>query len=112
VLRETCDRVLEDEAVSAEKRRLRAVALGIIGQAYMDVRPDSGDDALEDAEAEYVRVETKTSRARADGAGAPRACAMHSGVTVCSSLCTHSDVRIPARNCCNILCRACQRARS
>jgi hypothetical protein len=62
--------VLEDPAVGVEKRRLRAVALGIVGQAYLDVRKEPGDDGDDEPEAEYVRVETKASRARAEGAAA------------------------------------------
>lgn len=60
VLRETCDKVLEDPTVSRDKAHLRAVALQILGEAFMAARKDdvSSDDG------EYVRVETKSSRAR------------------------------------------------
>ena len=61
VLRETCDRVLEDPSVPRTKAQLRAVAMQILGEAYMNVRKDA-DEAKE--EAEYVRVETKSSRQR------------------------------------------------
>ena len=61
VLRETCDRVLEDPTVPRTKAQLRAVAMQILGEAYMNVRKDA-DEAKE--EAEYVRVETKSSRQR------------------------------------------------
>ncbi|KAF7416223.1 hypothetical protein PC9H_002488 [Pleurotus ostreatus] len=60
VLRETCDRVLSDPSVPREKLQLRAVALQLLGEAYMAVKKDGeGVD-----ETEYVRVETKGSRAR------------------------------------------------
>ena len=61
VLRETCDRVLEDPAVPRAKAQLRAIALQILGEAYMAVRKDQ-DEAKEDSE--YVKVETKSSRQR------------------------------------------------
>lgn len=61
VLREVCDRVLEDPNVNVEKRRLRATALQIMGEQYAAVRKDADD---EKDEAEYVRVETKASRER------------------------------------------------
>ncbi|KAI0919871.1 hypothetical protein AcV5_001823 [Taiwanofungus camphoratus] len=61
VLRETCDRVLEDPSISREKAQLRAMGLQILGEAYMGVSKDQ-DDGRE--ESEYVRVETKSSRQR------------------------------------------------
>ncbi|KAH8105294.1 DnaJ-domain-containing protein [Cristinia sonorae] len=62
VLRETCDRVLEDPAVPRNKAILRAVALQILGEAYMSVHKD--DDAARNEESEYVKVDTKNSRQR------------------------------------------------
>jgi DnaJ-like protein len=59
VLRETCERVLEDPTITREKAQLRAVALQMLGEAYMNVKKD---DAGEDSD--YVKVETKQSRAR------------------------------------------------
>ena len=44
VLREVCDRVLLDTTVPKAKADLRAVALQILGEAYMSVKKD--DDAL------------------------------------------------------------------
>ncbi|KAI0808149.1 DnaJ-domain-containing protein [Fomes fomentarius] len=61
VLRETCDRVLEDPSIPRQKAQLRGVALQHLGEAYMSVRKDE-DEAQE--ESEYVRVETKNSRKR------------------------------------------------
>ncbi|CCM01858.1 uncharacterized protein FIBRA_03929 [Fibroporia radiculosa] len=40
VLRETCDRVLEDPSLSRNKAQLRALALQILGEAYMTVKKD------------------------------------------------------------------------
>jgi len=57
ILREVCDRILEDPIVPREKAELRAVALQILGEVYSGVKKD-GD------ESEYVRVETKNSRSR------------------------------------------------
>ena len=61
VLRETCDRVLEDPSLQRHNAQLRAVALQILGEAYMAVKKD---DEQEAAESEYVKVETKNSRRR------------------------------------------------
>lgn len=62
VLRETCDRVLEDTTVPRSKAALRAVALQILGEAYVTVKKDP--DGSTPDESEYVRVDTKTSRER------------------------------------------------
>ncbi len=61
VLRETCDRILEDPSIPRQRAQLRAVALQILGEAYMSVRKDE-EEAQE--ESEYVRVETNNSRKR------------------------------------------------
>ena len=62
-----CDRVLDDPAITREKAQLRAVALQILGEAYMSAKKEDttvppgsrfGDDM------EYVRVDTKSSRAK------------------------------------------------
>ncbi|KIY44730.1 DnaJ-domain-containing protein [Fistulina hepatica ATCC 64428] len=59
VLREVCDRVLVDPNISPDKAELRAVGLQIMGDVYMAVKKDVHID-----ESEYVRVESKSSRAR------------------------------------------------
>ncbi|TFK64456.1 DnaJ-domain-containing protein [Pluteus cervinus] len=63
ILREVCDRILEDPTLPQNKAQLRAVALQILGDAYAAVKKDSqpGD------ESEYVKVETKSSKAREAG---------------------------------------------
>ena len=63
-MRETCDRVLDDPTIPRAKAQLRAVAMQILGEAYMGVRKES--EMIEGAseESEYVRVETKNSRKR------------------------------------------------
>ena len=58
VLRETCDKVLEDPSILPAKANLRAVALQIIGEAYMSVRKED-EERKEDSE--YVRIDTKGS---------------------------------------------------
>ncbi|KAJ7714096.1 X-domain of DnaJ-containing-domain-containing protein [Mycena metata] len=58
VLRETCERVLEDPSITREKANLRAVAMQMLGEAYANVTKEGqaiGDDS------EYVRVETRRS---------------------------------------------------
>ncbi|THH31683.1 hypothetical protein EUX98_g2491 [Antrodiella citrinella] len=62
VLRETCDRVLENPAVPRNQATLRAVAMQILGEAYMAVKKD--DDTTRIEESEYVKVDTKNSRQR------------------------------------------------
>ena len=58
--------MLEDPAVPRAKLTLRAVAMQILGEAYMGVKKDA--DQIEGTapgeESEYVRVETKSSRKR------------------------------------------------
>ncbi|CAL1702788.1 unnamed protein product [Somion occarium] len=61
VLRETCDRVLEDPSIPRSKAHLRAVAMQILGDAYLSVKKD--EDGIRE-ESEYVKIETKTSRQR------------------------------------------------
>ncbi|KAI0654329.1 DnaJ-domain-containing protein [Cubamyces menziesii] len=68
VLRETCDRLLEDPSVPRAKAQLRAVALQILGDAYMSVRKEE-DERRE--ESEYVRIETSGSRKRDSYRAAP-----------------------------------------
>ncbi|PSR76265.1 hypothetical protein PHLCEN_2v8559 [Hermanssonia centrifuga] len=63
VLRETCDRVLEDPSLSRSKAQLRAVALQILGEAYMAVKKED-EQEITNVESEYVKVETKGSRQR------------------------------------------------
>ncbi|KIM37419.1 hypothetical protein M413DRAFT_77118 [Hebeloma cylindrosporum] len=73
ILRETCDRVLGDPALSREKAELRAVAMQMLGEAYMSVKKDSDAAAgasssaggnIKGEDSEYVRIDTKSSRAR------------------------------------------------
>ena len=64
ILRETCERVLEDLTIPREKAQLRAVALQMLGEAYMNVKKD---DTGKPKDSEYVKIETKQSRAK-DGA--------------------------------------------
>ncbi|KII84729.1 hypothetical protein PLICRDRAFT_146200 [Plicaturopsis crispa FD-325 SS-3] len=61
VLRETCDRVLSDPNIPPAKAELRAVALQVLGEAYLSVRKEV------DEESEYVRIETKSSKERERG---------------------------------------------
>ncbi|KAJ7640177.1 DnaJ-domain-containing protein [Mycena rosella] len=60
VLRETCERVLEDPDITREKANLRAVALQMLGEAYAGVTKDG--QAIGGDDSEYVRVETRSSR--------------------------------------------------
>lgn len=63
VLRETCDRVLDDPTLPPGKAELRAVALQILGEAYGSAK--KGENGTE--ESEYVKVDTKGSRERDKG---------------------------------------------
>lgn len=69
VLRDVCDRVLEDVSITREKGQLRAVALQIMGEAFMATKKDAAGEVGDDSE--YVKVETKNSRARSSTSGMP-----------------------------------------
>lgn len=58
VLRETCDKVLEDPSITPAKANLRAVALQILGEAYASARKEDEDRKEEN---EYVKIDTKGS---------------------------------------------------
>lgn len=67
VLREVCDNVLTDPTITRDKAQLRAVALQMLGEAYMNVKkdaPSSNPLVNVPEESEYVRIDTKSSRAR------------------------------------------------
>ncbi|KDR71833.1 hypothetical protein GALMADRAFT_253605 [Galerina marginata CBS 339.88] len=65
ILREVCERVLSDAGITREKAVLRAVALQMLGEAYMGVKKEDGTGANGQGEdSEYVRIDTKSSRAR------------------------------------------------
>ena len=69
VLREVCDRVLTDPTISRDKTQLRAVALQMLGEAYVNVKKDSPNpnpavNAGTGEDSEYVRIDTKGSRAK------------------------------------------------
>lgn len=68
MLRETCDRVLNDPAISRNTAVLRAAALQILGDVFAAVRNER-DEARDDGE--YVRIETKNSRQRAYSRSTP-----------------------------------------
>jgi len=68
VLRETCDRVLNDPTISRNTAILRAAALQTLGDAFMAVRNER-EEARDDSE--YVRIETKNSRQRAQSRATP-----------------------------------------
>lgn len=59
ILRETCDRLLSDPAISREKVQLRAVAPQILGEVYLNVKKDVPEDG-----SDYVKTDTKSSHAR------------------------------------------------
>ena len=68
-MREVCDIVLTDTTIPRDKAQLRAVALQMLGEAYMNVKKDiSSSNPLVNGsvpeESEYVRIDTKKSRAR------------------------------------------------
>jgi len=68
-LREVCDNVLADATIARDKAQLRAVALQMLGEAYMNVKKDTPSsnpivNGSVPEESEYVRIDTKGSRAR------------------------------------------------
>ncbi|TKY87762.1 hypothetical protein EX895_003343 [Sporisorium graminicola] len=67
VIREVSEAVLYDSSIGKETQRLRAQALGIVGEIYMGVKKDK-EDATGAGAAEgnddYVKVETKASKDR------------------------------------------------
>ena len=54
VIREVSERVLYDQNVSKETQRLRAVALGVVGQVYVSIKAEAkiGEDES------YVKIDT------------------------------------------------------
>lgn len=77
VLRETCDIVLDPgpspSSAAQTTANMRAVGLQLLGEAFLSVKKDStlpdGEDGQE--ESEYVRVDTKASKARDSQGGRP-----------------------------------------
>ncbi|KAL9932151.1 hypothetical protein V8E36_008923 [Tilletia maclaganii] len=78
VIREVTEKVLYDASVNKETQRLRAIALGIVGEVYSGVKAGPTQTNLEGQEPssaigggggqgdekDYVRVDTKASKAR------------------------------------------------
>lgn len=71
VIREVSEAVLYDTGIGKETQRLRAQALGIVGEIYMSVKKDKDTkDATTDGEAkqvqqdDFVKVDTKASKER------------------------------------------------
>lgn len=68
-MREVCDNVLTDGTIRRDKAQLRAVALQMLGEVYMNVKKDTPNsnptvNGSVPEESEYVRIDTKNSRAR------------------------------------------------
>jgi len=68
-LREVCDNVLTDATIGRDRAQLRAVALQMLGEAYMNVKKDTASSnpiisGSAPEECQYVRIDTKSSRAR------------------------------------------------
>ncbi|PWN50839.1 DnaJ-domain-containing protein [Violaceomyces palustris] len=68
VIRDVAERVLYDPEVSKETQRLRATALGIIGEVYSSVQKESEAKGELHAD-DYVKVETDASKDRDGRAG-------------------------------------------
>lgn len=67
VIREVSEAVLYDTGIGKETQRLRAQALGIVGEIYMGVKKDKEDkDAIGNGEDkdDFVKVDTKASKER------------------------------------------------
>ncbi|KAJ2932026.1 hypothetical protein H1R20_g5075, partial [Candolleomyces eurysporus] len=93
ILREVCDRIFAEPNLSKGKLELRAVALQILGEAYMGVKKDPNDPSPpgfgagpsagaggapgypgshNNEDSEYVKIETKASKSRARQQHHPR----------------------------------------
>ncbi|OAV99015.1 hypothetical protein PTTG_02440 [Puccinia triticina 1-1 BBBD Race 1] len=57
VIREVCDRILEEPGVSREVIRKRAVALGILGSVFETAKNKNGEDTLAELTSGYVKVD-------------------------------------------------------
>ncbi|MBW0524189.1 hypothetical protein O181_063904 [Austropuccinia psidii MF-1] len=68
VIREVCDKILEEPGVSRDKIRKRAVALEILGSVYESAQNKNGEDTLAELETGYVKVDTSKKAAKADSA--------------------------------------------
>lgn len=55
IIREVCERVLYDSTIGKDGQRLRAVALGIVGQVYSETKGQSANALGNDGE--YVKVD-------------------------------------------------------
>ncbi|CDU23055.1 related to DnaJ-like protein [Sporisorium scitamineum] len=67
VIREVSEAVLYDSNIGKETQRLRAQALGIVGEIYMGVKKDKDDAAgagAAEANDDFVKVDTKASKER------------------------------------------------
>ena len=68
VIREVSEAVLYDPQIGKETQRLRAQALGIVGEIYMGVKKDNQDSPADgdanDAHDDFVKVDTKASKER------------------------------------------------
>ncbi|SPO25144.1 related to DnaJ-like protein [Ustilago trichophora] len=71
VIREVSEAVLYDTEIGKETQRLRAQALGIVGEIYMGVKKDkdtkdatTDGERKEDQQDDFVKVETKSSKER------------------------------------------------
>jgi len=58
--------VLGDAAITRDKATLRAVALQILGEAYMGAKKEEAGSPTKAAgeDADYVKIDTKASRSR------------------------------------------------
>ncbi|KAH9461855.1 hypothetical protein KEM48_009691 [Puccinia striiformis f. sp. tritici PST-130] len=65
VIREVCDRLLEEPGVSREVIRKRAVALGILGSVFETAKSKNGEDTLAGLENGYVKVDPSKKGASA-----------------------------------------------
>ncbi|WVF68018.1 hypothetical protein IAT40_002780 [Kwoniella sp. CBS 6097] len=66
IIRETCDKVLSDPSVPKEKRDMRALALGLMAEAYLGIRKDEESQPADD----FVKVDTPASKQREAAAAA------------------------------------------
>lgn len=64
ILREVCERVLDDPSISRDKAHLRAIGLQILGDAYMSVKKEDsnfpGDVKGFGDDTEYVKINKRS----------------------------------------------------
>jgi len=70
VIREVCDRLLEEPGVPRQVIRKRAVALGILGSVFETAKNKNGEDTIAELANGYVKVDPSKKKAEQSPSGA------------------------------------------